>query len=129
MKYALNAVVVPDLCVHVVVADVLIGIDLVTLCGHLSVEYANDQRVCVVIGPGAAHADSSPPVLVASTAVAPPERSTRVLVYEDQLTDGMVSSANNEVLQPAADDCTMPADSTPPPPPPFKAVSSCPRRD
>ena len=114
-EVVLNAVVVPDLCVHVVAADVLIGIDLVTLCGHLSVEYANDQLVRVVIGPGPAHADSSPPVPVASAAVAPPEQSTRVLVYEDQLTDGMAPSASNEVLQPVADDCTMPADSTRPP--------------
>ena len=114
-EVVLNAVVVPDLCIHVVGADVLIGIDLVTLCGRLSVEYANDHLVCVVIGPGPAHADSSPPVPAASAAVAPPEQFTRVLVYEDQLTDGMAPSASNEVLQPVADDSPMPAASTRPP--------------
>ena len=106
-EVVLNAVVAPDL--YVVAAGVLIGIDLVTLCGHLSVEYANDQLVRVVIRPGPAHADSSPPVQFASAAVAPPEQSTRLLVYEDQLTDGMAPSVNNEVLQPVADDSPMPA--------------------
>ncbi|XP_065195653.1 uncharacterized protein LOC135827058 [Sycon ciliatum] len=112
-EVVLNAVVVPDLCV--VAADVLIGIDLVTLCGRLSVEYANDQLVRVVIGPGPAHADSCPSVSVASAAVPPPGHPTRVQVYEDQLTDSMTPSADKEVLQPVADDSPMSAAPTRPP--------------
>ena len=98
------AVVVPEL--SVVAADVLIGIDFVSACGGLHVEYDESQLARVVFGRCPTPGCEGKPEVVAGAATSANKLSRHVQVSEDQQSGNVTLRTNDgEVRWLAAKGC------------------------